>query len=78
MSANITWTPMNKGGNIKTSIPSAFIKSIENTFGKFPIKLNTNDLDILQGMFNASKEHSYEQIIELIEKYDEVFIEAYY
>jgi len=78
MSANIYWIPTNKGGDIKTSIPSSFIKSIEDTFGKFPIKLNNRDVDILQGMFNASKERSYEQIIELIEKYSEILIETRY
>ena len=78
MSANIYWIPTRKGGEIETSCPSRFIKTIEETFGVFPVKLDESRLILLQAMFTASGDRCYEQLVELIEKYGEILIEARY
>ena len=71
MSQTICYRPLNKGSSLNNiSAPSSFRESLEKAFGGWPLRLTDTDIPKLEGM--ASICSTYQQIIDLIEKYDEI------
>jgi hypothetical protein len=81
MGVSIYWRPVStEGHDITPGLRSRFYNSLKNTFGEFPIRLNATHVCLLQAMAYAcngdDSQKSYEELIEAVNKHDEIEIFA--
>jgi len=76
-----------KKKNIYCSTPSTLRQIIEGIFGELPLRLGANNLDILIALSIyhkymecniSNKENPFRDIVDAIEKYDEIEIDMEY
>lgn len=79
MSASINYLPSKKLHDLPAGSPSSVVESLEQTFGSLPRTFTEADLPILRGMsFAAPRECFWQNIVEAIEKHDEIHVSVEY
>lgn len=82
MSASFCWRPTTpKGGkDLGVDLPTAFKKAMDRAFGQnWPLTLHRDTaLPILQGMAAVSEEAGFKELIEVLERFDEVEVSVDY
>lgn len=86
MTANIIWLPVNKKENtLNILAPSGFMKDMAKVGLQLPRIINRNDIPKLTGMasvfgsaFGDDNYNPYQQILDLLEKYEEIELKSKY
>ena len=79
MSATIYWRPFNNSKILEgIGAPSSFIEDMKKAFDRFPLKLTEDDIPTLKGMIAVDDQGYYQQVLDLIEKYEEIELYAEY
>jgi hypothetical protein len=84
MSANVYWRPVKptSGHDLGLAAPQHFLENMEKAFGNREPTLGQDSIPILQGLSIGSggdmAGNPYDKLIEALEKYGEIELEARY
>lgn len=80
MSANYYWSPVGKAKSLDVASKSDFGSAMQDTFGTFPITLNSTHYPQLTAMAHVIRQGSnpYAELLDLVERHGEIEVRREY